>query len=117
MNILAFQFGINEALSVIIFILSIGMVISELKVNKKVDIVTNIIISLLLYGVSIYNLVTLGFSEDSILISVVYCVTLVSSTVFTGLYIYHHIKYSKPIINEKTPINKKLPSDEVSFVK
>lgn len=112
MNILAFQFGINEALSVIIFILSIGMVISELKVNKKVDIVTNIIISLLLYGVSIYNLVTLGFSEDSILISVVYCVTLVSSTVFTGLYIYHHIKYSKPIEEKPEEEKNEEPKEE-----
>ena len=93
MNILAFQFGINEALCVIIFILSLGMVISELRVKKKADLVTNIIISLLLYGVSIYNLATIGFSKDSIFISIVYIVTIVSTSIFTGLYLYHFKKY------------------------
>ena len=101
MNILAFQFGVNEALCCIIFILSLGMVISELRVKQKADLVTNIIISILLYGVSIYNLSTIGFSKDSIFVTVVYIITLISSSVFTGLYIYHYRKFKN--VNQEQP--------------
>lgn len=105
MNLLAFQFGINEALCVIILVLSIGMILSELKVKRKTDLITNVIIAGLLYGVSIYNLVTIGFSQDSILVTVVYCITICSASVFTILFVYHYKKYSKEELEQNKEEN------------
>lgn len=95
------EFGINEALGIIILLISGGLLISELRTKKAGDLLTNVIISLLLFGVSIYNLVTVGFESTSVLITVCYIVVAVIAVVYTVLYVLHYLKYKNPNKEEK----------------
>ena len=89
------QFGMNEALGIIILAISIGILISEIRTKKAGDLITNSIISVLLLGVSLYNLISLGFKAGSIILTISYCLILVVTCAYTVLYILHFIKFKK----------------------
>ncbi len=89
------QFGMNEALGIIILIISIGLLVSEIKTKKAGDLITNVIITLLLLGVSLYNLISIGFKASSIIVTICYCLIILVSIAYTTMYILHYIKFKK----------------------
>lgn len=89
------EFGMNEALGIIILLISCGLLVSEIRSKKSGDLLTNIIISLLLIGVSVYNLATVGFTNSSILITICYIIIILLAIVYTVLFILHYLKYKK----------------------
>lgn len=89
------EFGMNEALGIIILVIAIGLVISEIRSKKAGDLLTNIIIGILLFGVSIYNLVSVGFKASSIIITVCYIIVIILAIIYTVLLILHTLKYKK----------------------
>lgn len=96
------EFGMNEALGIIILLISCGLLVSELRSKKSGDLLTNVIISLLLLGVSIYNLATVGFTSSSILITVCYIIIILIAIVYTVLFVLHYMKYKNVKDEEKT---------------
>lgn len=86
------MFGLNEILSIVILIINICLIISEYKNTKGKEILTNAIITLLLIGVSISNLVTVGFSAESIIVTVVYILNIIGAIIYTVLFIIHYFK-------------------------
>lgn len=95
LNLTNIQFGMNEALGIIILAISIGILISEIRTKKAGDMITNSIISVLLLGVSLYNLISLGFKANSIILTICYCLIILVTCAYTALYILHFIKYKK----------------------
>ncbi len=84
--------GIAEILAIVILIINICLIISEYKnVNGK-ELITNSIIALLLFGVSISNLVTIGFKVESLIVTIVYCVNTLGACIYTALFIIHYFK-------------------------
>lgn len=86
------MFGLNEILSIVILIINICLIVSEYKNTKGKEIVTNAIITLLLIGVSVSNLVTVGFSSESIIVTVVYILNIIGAIIYTALFIIHYFK-------------------------
>lgn len=89
------QFGMNEALGIIILVISIGLLVSELKTKKAGDLITNAIITVLLLGVSLYNLISIGFKSSSIIVTICYCLIVLVTIAYTVMYILHFIKFKK----------------------
>ena len=89
------MFGINEILSIVILIINIGLIISEYKNKHGKEIFTNVIITLLLVGVSLSNLISIGFSSESIIVTIVYLLNILGAIVYTVLFIYHFFKNRK----------------------
>lgn len=92
------MFGLNEVLSIIILFISIGLLVAEIKTKKATDLITNIVISCLLLGVSLYNLISIGFSKDSIILSVCYSIVVAISVAYTVLYVLHYKKYKNSVV-------------------
>ena len=96
------QFGMNEALGIIILVISIGLLVSEIKTKKAGDLITNaiipkasFIITVLLLGVSLYNLISIGFKASSIIVTICYCLIVLVTIAYTVMYILHFIKFKK----------------------
>lgn len=89
------QFGMNEALGIIILVISIGLLVSEIKTKKAGDLITNAIITVLLLGVSLYNLISIGFKASSIIVTICYCLIVLVTIAYTVMYILHFIKFKK----------------------
>lgn len=87
--------GLNEVLAIIICIIGILLLISEFKAKQATDLVTNIVISVLLGGVSIYNLILLGFKSSSVILTICYLISLIVTIIYICLFIFHYKKYHK----------------------
>lgn len=87
------EFGANEVLAIVILVIGIGLLISELRAKQAGDLVTNAIITILLVGVSAYNLIQLGFKSMSILITVIYLIVIGIVIAYTILFIMHYKMY------------------------
>ncbi len=110
------EFGMNEALGIIILVIAIGLVISEIRSKKAGDLLTNIIISLLLFGVSIYNLVSIGFKASSIIITICYVIVIILAIIYTVLLILHSLKYKKESseLEEDKETNEEIIEDDTN---
>ena len=89
------MFGLNEVLSIVIFIINVCLVISEYKNKHGKEIVTNAIITLLLVGVSLSNLISIGFTNESIIVTVVYLLNIIGAIIYAVLFIFHYFKNRK----------------------
>ena len=87
------EFGLNEILGIIILVISVFLLISEIRTKKATDMVTNIVIAALLMGVSLYNLIKLGFTKDSIILTITYIIVALIGIAFIILFVLHHFKY------------------------
>jgi len=89
------EFGLNEVLAIIIFVIGLLLLISEIKAKQASDLVTNIIIAVLLGGISIFNLVSLGFRSNSIILTIFYLLVLIICGTYTFFFIKHHLEFKK----------------------
>lgn len=96
------QFGMNEALGIIILVISIGLLVSEIRTKKAGDLITNAIITVLLLGVSLYNLISIGFKASSIIVTICYCLITLVTIAYTAMYVLHYIKFKKAKNEEVT---------------
>lgn len=89
------SFGLNEVLGIIILVIGIGLLISEIRARQAGDLVTNIVITGLLAGVSLYNLISICFKKESILLTIIYLMVVVVAGAYTTLFILHYKKYKR----------------------
>ncbi len=87
------EFGLNEVLGLIILVIGVGLLISEIRARQAGDMVTNIVITCLLVGVSMYNLITLCFKKESILLTIIYLIVIGIAIAYTSLFVIHYKKY------------------------
>lgn len=93
--------GLNEVLGLIILVIAIGLLISEIRAKQAGDLVTNIVITALLLGVSLYNLITLCFKKESVILTICYLLVVGVSIAYMVLFILHYKKYHNVKDEEK----------------
>lgn len=101
------EFGLNEVLGVIILVMSIFLLVSEIRTKKATDLVTNIVIAAILMGVSLYNLIKIGFTKDSIIITVIYIIVSLISIAYIILFVLHYRKFKNENTQENNDSNEK----------
>lgn len=101
------EFGLNEVLGVIILVMSIFLLVSEIRTKKATDLVTNIVIAAILVGVSLYNLIKIGFKKDSIIITVIYIIVSLISIAYIILFVLHYRKFKNENTQENNDSNEK----------
>ncbi len=101
------EFGLNEVLGVIILVMSIFLLVSEIRTKKATDLVTNIVIAAILVGVSLYNLIKIGFTKDSIIITVIYIIVSLISIAYIILFVLHYRKFKNENTQENNDSNEK----------
>ncbi len=101
------EFGLNEVLGVIILVMSIFLLVSEIRTKKATDMVTNIVIAAILVGVSLYNLIKIGFTKDSIIITVIYIIVSLISIAYIILFVLHYRKFKNENTQENNDSNEK----------
>lgn len=101
------EFGLNEVLGVIILVMSIFLIVSEIRTKKATDMVTNIVIAAILVGVSLYNLIKIGFTKDSIIITVIYIIVSLISIAYIILFVLHYRKFKNENTQENNDSNEK----------
>ncbi len=100
------EFGLNEVLGVIILVMSIFLLVSEIRTKKATDLVTNIVIAAILVGVSLYNLIKIGFTKDSIIITVIYIIVSLISIAYIILFVLHYRKFKNENKQENNESNE-----------
>lgn len=101
------EFGLNEILGIIILVISVFLLISEIRTKKATDMVTNIVIAAILVGVSLYNLIKIGFTKDSIIITVIYIIVSLISIAYIILFVLHYRKFKNENTQENNDSNEK----------
>ena len=101
------EFGLNEVLGVIILVMSIFLLVFEIRTKKATDMVTNIVIAAILVGVSLYNLIKIGFTKDSIIITVIYIIVSLISIAYIILFVLHYRKFKNENTQENNDSNEK----------
>lgn len=101
------EFGLNEILGIIILVISVFLLISEIRTKKATDMVTNIVIAALLMGVSLYNLIKLGFTKDSIILTITYIIVALIGIAYIILFVLHYRKFKNENTQENNDSNEK----------
>lgn len=95
---------LNLILSIVILLIAGGLVISEARTKKASDLVSNIFITVLLAGVSIYNMIQLGFNipDYGLPTCIIYVGVLALAIAYAVLFGLHYLKYKKsaPVVSE-----------------